>query len=66
MLQRHTLKPATLIKEKIYLGLGYSSEVSSIIILIGGMQAVLVLEKELRVLHLDPQSVEGVCVPHWA
>jgi hypothetical protein len=29
-----------------------------------GMQADMVLEKELRVLHLDPQAAEGNCVPH--
>jgi hypothetical protein len=28
----------------------------------GGMQAVLVLEKELRVLHIDPKAAEGNCV----
>ena len=32
----------------------------------GGMQADMVLEKELRVLHLDPQVAKGDCVPHWA
>jgi hypothetical protein len=31
---------------------------------LGGTQAGMVLEKELRVLHLDPQ-VEVDCVPHW-
>ena len=30
-----------------------------------GVQADMVLEKELRVLHLDPQASEGNCVPHW-
>jgi hypothetical protein len=29
------------------------------------MQADMVLEKEVRVLHLDPKA-EGDCVPHWA
>lgn len=29
-----------------------------------GMQADMVLEKELRVLHLDLQA-SGDCVPHW-
>ena len=28
--------------------------------------ADMVLEKELRVLHLDPQAAEGDCVSHWA
>jgi hypothetical protein len=28
------------------------------------MQAGVVLEKELRVLHLDPQA-SGDCVPYW-
>ena len=31
----------------------------------GSMQADMVLEKELRVLHLDPQATEGDSVPHW-
>ena len=31
----------------------------------GSIQADMVLEKELRVLHLDPQAAEGDCVPHW-
>ena len=26
----------------------------------------MVLGKELRVLQLDPQAAEGVCVPHWS
>jgi hypothetical protein len=30
----------------------------------GSVQADVVLEKELRVLHLDPQAAEGDCVPH--
>jgi hypothetical protein len=29
------------------------------------MQAEMVLEEELRVLHLDPKIPEGDCVPHW-
>jgi hypothetical protein len=29
------------------------------------MQANVVLEKELKVLHPHPQAVEGDCVPHW-
>jgi hypothetical protein len=31
----------------------------------GSMQAKVVLEKELRVLHLDPQAAGGECEPHW-
>jgi hypothetical protein len=31
----------------------------------GGVQADMVLEKELRVLHLDSQAAEGDCVPYW-
>jgi hypothetical protein len=31
----------------------------------GRIKADMVLEKELRVLHLDLQEAE-VCVPHWA
>jgi hypothetical protein len=30
----------------------------------GGVQAATVLEKELRVLHLDPKTAEGDCVPY--
>jgi hypothetical protein len=30
------------------------------------MQADMVLEKELRVLHLDLQSAERNYMPHWA
>ena len=29
------------------------------------MQAGMVLEKELRVLHIDPKEAEGGCVSHW-
>jgi hypothetical protein len=38
------------------------------IILVGNsnMQVDLVLEKKLRVLHLDPQAAEGDCAPQWA
>jgi hypothetical protein len=32
----------------------------------GSKQADVVLEKELRVLHLDLQAVDGDCIPHWA
>ena len=32
----------------------------------GSVQADMVLEKELRVLHLYLQAAEGDCVPHWA
>ena len=31
----------------------------------GSVQADMVLEKELRVLHVDAQIAEGDCVPHW-
>ena len=31
----------------------------------GSMQADMVLEKELRVLHLDLQAAEQDYVPHW-
>ena len=53
---------ASLIKEYINWG-AYSSEVRSIIIMVGhgGIQADMVLEKELRVLHPDPQAA-GVCL----
>jgi hypothetical protein len=30
------------------------------------MQVGMVLEKELRVLHLDPKAAGGDCVTHWA
>jgi hypothetical protein len=30
----------------------------------GSDQADMVLEKKLRILHLDPQTAED-CVPHW-
>ena len=30
------------------------------------MQANMVLEKDLRVLHLDPQAAEGDHLPHWS
>ena len=46
-------------KGKHLLGLAYSSEVESIVIIggkHGNMQADMVLEKELRVLHLDQQA----------
>jgi hypothetical protein len=29
------------------------------------VQADILLEKELRVLHLDLKAAEGDCVPHW-
>jgi hypothetical protein len=32
----------------------------------GGIKADMVLEEELRVLHLDPQEAEGDFVPTWA
>ena len=60
---------AILIKENIYLGLAYRFRG-----LVhyhhggkhGSLQADMVLEKELRVLHLDQQAAEGDCVPLWA
>ena len=58
---------ATLIKEKTFnWGLLRVSEVYSIIIMAGhsSVQADMVLQKDLRVLHLDPQRA-GDCVPHW-
>ena len=30
----------------------------------GSVQADMVIEKELTVLHFDPQAGEGKCVPH--
>ena len=58
---------ATLMKGNIYLGLArtqrfgpFSSWQET-----GSMQAKMALDKELRVLHLDPQEAEGDCVPHW-
>ena len=60
---------ATLIKENISLGLAYNFR-GLVCCHHGGkdgsMQAGMVLEKELRVLHLDGQTVEGGCVFHWA
>jgi hypothetical protein len=60
---------ATLIKYNISLGLAYSfrgsvhdhhgSEH-------GGKQTDMVLQKEVRVLHLDCKVAEGDGVPHWA
>jgi hypothetical protein len=32
----------------------------------GTMKADMVLQKELRVLHLDPQAAEGNCFPQAA
>ena len=57
---------ATLIKQKIYLGLAYNfrgvhyyhgGEHSSV-------QADMVLENKLRVLHLHPEAA-GDGLPHW-
>jgi hypothetical protein len=31
----------------------------------GSMQTSMVLEKKLRVLHLDLQAAEGNCILHW-
>jgi hypothetical protein len=30
------------------------------------LQADMMLDKELRVLHLDPQEAKGDCVAQWA
>jgi hypothetical protein len=64
---KDTMTKATLIKENINWGWLTVSEV-----LVhyhhgrkqGSVQADMVLEKELRVLRLDLQAVEGDCVPH--
>ena len=60
---------ATLIKENISLGLAYSFR-GLVCCHHGGkdgsMQAGMVLEKELRVLHLGPQAVAEDCAPYWA
>jgi hypothetical protein len=32
----------------------------------GGMQADMEIERDLKVLHLDPQAAEGNFVPYWA
>lgn len=32
----------------------------------GGIQAEMVLDEDLRVLHLDLQAAEGDCGPHWS
>jgi hypothetical protein len=32
----------------------------------GSVLADMVLEKELRVLHLNPKAAEKYCEPHWA
>ena len=60
---------ANLIKENIYMGLACSFRG-----LVhyhhgrkhGRIQTDMVLEKELRVLHLDLKAVEGAGEPHWA
>ena len=56
-----TMTKATLIKDTIQLGLDTGSEVQSIIIMVGSMascKAATVLEKELRVLHLDLKAAK--------
>lgn len=58
----------TLIKKrKNVIGSGLPLEVQSIIVMVGSMAASsqTVLEKELRVLHLDLQVAEGDYVLHW-
>lgn len=47
---------AALIKENLYLGLAYRYHRKH-----GGAQAFMVPEKELKVLHLDPQATGDVC-----
>ena len=37
-------------------GIAYSSEVRSVIIIVGDIQTGTVLQKERRVLHLDPKT----------
>ena len=40
------------------MGLAYSFRVQSIIVMVGSMQADVVLEKELKVLYLDLQAAK--------
>ena len=60
---------ATLIKENISLGLAYSFR-GLVHYHHGGkrgrIQADMVLENKLRVLHLDPQAARKDCVLPWA
>ena len=54
-------------KHLIGAGLQIQSKFSPSFIMVGkhgGVQAATVLEKELRVLHLDPKTAEGDCVPY--
>jgi hypothetical protein len=51
---------ATLIKKNISLGLAYSLG-ALVHYHHGSMQADVVLEKKLRVIHVDPISAEGDC-----
>lgn len=57
-------------KGKPLTGAGLVSEVQSIIYLHGkkhgGVQADMMLEKELRILHLDPWATEATVELHWA
>ena len=58
---------AALIDENISLafsfrGLAYCRHVEKH----GDMQKDMVLERDVRVLHLDLQAAEGECEPHWA
>ena len=59
---------ATLIKENISLGLAYNFR-GLVCCHHGGkdgsMQAGMVLEKELRVLHLGLQRLKEDCEAHW-
>ena len=58
MLCRNTMAKATLTKENISLGLAYSSEVHHRGREHNGIQADMVLEKKLRVPHLDSHQQE--------
>ena len=67
LLWEDNMTKATLLKENISLGLAYSFR-GSVHYLHGGKHSSMLtdtmLEKELRVLHLDPQAAKGDCVPH--
>lgn len=65
--KRHHDPLKTLIKESLSLGLAYSSEVQSIIIMgeAWWQAGLVVVEKELRVLSLHQQAT-GSSLSHWA
>ena len=52
---------------KLLSGASLQFRVQSIIIMVGhgSMQADVMLKKEMRLLHFDPQSTEGDCASHW-